>query len=103
MTEETKPASDELVDHVKLYGFRCSCAQYTHFRSCPIYFGMRFVDRIDRDRALLDEARKMLGAMIDSAVTDSDSCSICLHGAPGHIDGCTMVSAEALLTKLENR
>ena len=50
-------------------------------------------------RALNAEMLAALTAMVDAALTDSDACSICLHGCPGHISGCAKASAEALLAK----
>lgn len=64
---------------------------------------LKLIARIDAERALNAEMLKMLESLVSAALTDSDACSICLHGTPGHLSGCTKASAEALIAKAKGK
>lgn len=59
--------------------------------------------RIDAERAMNAEMLATLRDLVAAALTDSDACSICLHGTPGHLSGCTKAAAEALIAKAEGK
>jgi hypothetical protein len=63
-------------------------------------------DNPEADSNLFAAAPDLLAALkslTESAVTDSDACSICLHGTPIHLSGCTVVAAQSAIAKAEGR
>ena len=69
-------------------------------RDARVYIASLEAERVAL-RAQVETLREVLREMTDAALTDSDACSICLHGTPQHSSGCAKAAAEALLAATE--